>query len=73
MRVLKILPLVASLLAGGWAMAAPQNDETAIAVKWYEAFDRASRRSLKPFSPTVGVTFPMHPTPLGERKPRRLS
>ena len=40
MRVLKILPLVASLLAGGWAMAAPQNEEMAIAVKWYEAFDK---------------------------------
>lgn len=40
MRVLKILPLVASLLAGGWAMAAPPNEETAIAVKWYEAFDK---------------------------------
>ncbi|EJL57895.1 putative ester cyclase [Rhizobium sp. CF122] len=40
MRIVKILPFVASLLAGGWAMAAPQNEETAIAVKWYEAFDK---------------------------------
>ena len=46
MRVLKILPLVASLLAGGWAMAAPQNDETAIAVKWYEAFDKSKPEIL---------------------------
>ncbi|AOF92946.1 hypothetical protein [Sinorhizobium sp. RAC02] len=40
MRILKILPLVASLLVGQGVMAAPESQETAIAVKWYEAFDR---------------------------------
>jgi steroid delta-isomerase-like uncharacterized protein len=40
MRILTMLPLVAFLLLGEWAMAAPESHETAIAVKWYEAFDK---------------------------------
>lgn len=40
MRILKILPLVAALLLGQGAIAAPQNQQTAIATKWYEAFDK---------------------------------
>ncbi|MGQ3215309.1 MAG: ester cyclase [Shinella sp.] len=40
MRILKILPLVASLLVGQGVMAAPESQEMAIAVKWYEDFDR---------------------------------
>lgn len=40
MRILKIIPLVAALLLGQSAIAVPQNQQTAIAVKWYEAFDK---------------------------------
>jgi steroid delta-isomerase-like uncharacterized protein len=40
MRILKILPLLASLALTGSAMAASQSKETATAVKWYEAFDK---------------------------------
>ena len=38
MRILKILPLVAALFFRERVMAAPESQETAIAVKWYEAF-----------------------------------
>lgn len=40
MRIVKILPLVAALLFGQAAVAAAENQKTAIAVKWYEAFDK---------------------------------
>jgi steroid delta-isomerase-like uncharacterized protein len=40
MRILKILPLLASLALTSSAMTASQSKETAIAVKWYEAFDK---------------------------------
>lgn len=40
MHTLKVISLVALLLVGWGAMAAAESQETAIAVKWYEAFDK---------------------------------